>query len=225
MSSVPVLVSHELCPYVQRAVIVLTEKGVSFERRDIDLANKPEWFRALSPTGKTPMLLANGEALFESAAIVEYLDEIALPRLHPASALRRARHRAWMQFGSDLLNAIGAFYSTGDEVSFEQRARDIRARFAWVEQALGTGVWFDGEFSLVDAMFGPVFRYFDVFDRIGNFGFFEGLPKTVAWRHALARRPSVMNAVDARYPTLLRQFLGKKNGALARRLQSVDAAA
>ncbi|MCV4777127.1 glutathione S-transferase N-terminal domain-containing protein, partial [Escherichia coli] len=46
-----VLVSHALCPYVQRAAIVLAEKGVPFERRDIDLANKPSWFLKVSPLG------------------------------------------------------------------------------------------------------------------------------------------------------------------------------
>ena len=50
--SKPTLVSHHLCPYVQRAVIALREKQVPFERIDIDLANKPEWFNALSPLGK-----------------------------------------------------------------------------------------------------------------------------------------------------------------------------
>jgi len=42
-------ISHKLCPYVQRAVISLTEKGVSFERIDIDLDNKPDWFLKISP--------------------------------------------------------------------------------------------------------------------------------------------------------------------------------
>ena len=50
------LISHKLCPYVQRAVIALSEKGVAFERIDIDLANKPDWFLAISPLGKTPVL-------------------------------------------------------------------------------------------------------------------------------------------------------------------------
>ena len=49
MSAPLVLVSHALCPYVQRAAIVLREKGVPFERRDIDLANKPDWFLRISP--------------------------------------------------------------------------------------------------------------------------------------------------------------------------------
>ncbi len=38
------LISHDLCPYVQRAVISLSEKGVEFERSYIDLAKKPIWF-------------------------------------------------------------------------------------------------------------------------------------------------------------------------------------
>lgn len=42
------LISHKLCPYVQRAVIALTEKGVAFERVDVDFANKPDWFLKVS---------------------------------------------------------------------------------------------------------------------------------------------------------------------------------
>ena len=69
------LISHKLCPYVQRAVIALTEKGVAFERVDIDLANKPEWFLGISPLGKTPVLLVGDVPIFESAVILEYLEE------------------------------------------------------------------------------------------------------------------------------------------------------
>src|SRR5689334_17901425 len=103
------LISHPLCPYVQRAAIVLQEKGVAYERRDIDLANKPDWFLRISPLGKTPVLLVDDEAIFESAVICEYLDDTLAPRLHPQDPLQRARHRAWMEFGSSLLNTIGAF--------------------------------------------------------------------------------------------------------------------
>ena len=56
-----VLVSHALCPYVQRAAIALAEKGVPFERRTVDLADKPDWFRAISPLGKVPLLIVRGD--------------------------------------------------------------------------------------------------------------------------------------------------------------------
>lgn len=91
MNAPLVLVSHRLCPYVQRAAIVLAEKGVPFERRDVDLDHKPAWFLAVSPLGKTPVLLVDGNALFESAVICEYLDETFEPWLHPGDALERAR--------------------------------------------------------------------------------------------------------------------------------------
>ena len=87
------LISHKLCPYVQRAVIALTEKGVPFERIDIDLANKPDWFLKISPLGKVPVLLvetADGEAaLFESNVICECIEDTqGGAKLHPQDPLR-----------------------------------------------------------------------------------------------------------------------------------------
>jgi glutathione S-transferase len=212
----PVLVSHALCPYVQRAAIVLAEKGVAFERRDVDLAARPDWFLAVSPLGKTPVLLTGGVALFESAVICEYLDETRAPRLHPEDALSRARQRAWMEFGSAVLNLIGGFYNAADDEGLTAKAADIRRRFEQVEAALGDGPYFMGErFGMVDAVFGPVFRYFDVFDGIADFGMLSGLPRTAAWRAALAARPSVRQAVTKDYGDLLRAFLRKRGSALA----------
>lgn len=226
MSAPLVLVSHTLCPYVQRAAIVLAEKCLPFERRDIDLANKPDWFLKVSPLGKTPVLLVGDEALFESAVICEYLEETALPRLHPANALRRARHRSWMEFGSALLNLIGAFYNAADEKALVDQAAAIRARLLQIEGVLGQGPYFaDDAFSIVDAVFGPVFRYFDAFDTIGDFGFWDGLPKVQRWRRALATRPSVAGAVRSDYPGLLGSFLLARRSALSRRMTSVRTAA
>lgn len=226
MNAPLVLVSHALCPYVRRAAIVLAEKHVPFERRDIDLADKPDWFGKISPLGKTPVLMVGAEAIFESAVICEYLDETALPRLHPAQALQRARHRSWMEFGSSVLNSIGAFYNAADERTLIACADQIRARFHQVEGALGDGPYFAGaHFSIVDAVFGPVFRYFDVLDAVGDFGFWDGLPRLRHWRRALAMRPSVAEAVRPDYPDLLREFLLARRSALSRRMTAMHAAA
>lgn len=221
MSAPLILVSHVLCPYVQRAAIVLAEKGIPFERRDIDLAYKPDWFLKVSPLGKTPVLLVGGAAVFESAVICEYLDETSLPRLHPTNALQRAMHRSWMEFGSALLNVIGAFYNAPDERALLAKAKEIRARLAQLEAALEEGPFFAGKaFSLVDAVFGPIFRYFDAFEAIDDFGFFDGLPKLQRWRRALAARPSVSGAVRPGYPELLHRFLLERHSALSRRMAS-----
>jgi glutathione S-transferase len=211
-----VLVSHTLCPYVQRVAIVLAEKGLTFERRDVDLARKPDWFKQLSPLGKTPVLIADGEAIFESTVICEYLEDVHGPALHPANPLRRARHRAWMEFGSALLTAIGAFYSAPDEAALKAKSGDLRARFEQLEAVLGDGPYFEGaRLCMVDAVFGPVFRYFDLFDRIGDFGFWSGLAKVQHWRTELAARPSVAGAVRAEYMQGLEDFVVARNSALS----------
>ncbi len=220
MTAAPLtLVSFDLCPYVQRAAIVLAEKGVPFARKTIDLANKPDWFKALSPLGKVPLLQVGEAVLFESAAIVEYLDETHGPRLHPTDPLTRAQHRGWMELGSSILADIWGLETTADAAVFETKAVAIHDKLARVEDVLGDGPYFSGaEFSLVDAVFAPIFRYFDVFDKIGDFGVFTDLTKVQAWRGVLAARPSVIGAVVPDYPERLRAFLRKHKGQMAQRM-------
>lgn len=211
------LISHKLCPYVQRAVIALNEKGVPFERVDIDLANKPDWFLKLSPLGKVPVLLVRkdgGEvALFESNVICEYIEDTqGGAKLHPQDPLLRAQHRAWMEFGSTILGELWGLETTGDPAVFETKRVAAAAKFARVEDALGTGPFFAGEqFSLVDAVFAPIFRYFDVFDQLIDLSIFAQTPKVRAWRAMLAKRESVRTAVGADYPQLLHAFLVRHN--------------
>ncbi|MBR0715455.1 glutathione S-transferase family protein [Bradyrhizobium liaoningense] len=214
------LISHKLCPYVQRAVIALAEKGVAFERIDIDLANKPDWFLKISPLGKVPVLVVTTEqgevALFESNVICEYIEETqGGVKLHPADALKRAEHRAWMEFGSAILADLWGLETTTDAATFESKRQALVAKFTRVEAALGGGPFFAGQgFSLVDAVFAPIFRYFDVFDEVTELGIFRDLPKVRAWRAELAKRPSVKTAVGADYPQLLRAFLVRHDAHL-----------
>src|SRR5918999_535141 len=125
------LISHKLCPYVQRAVIALNEKGVPFERVDIDLANKPDWFLKISPLGKVPVLVVTGAdgkevALFESNVICEYIEDTqGGAKLHPQDALQRAQHRAWMEFGSTILSELWGLETTGDPAIFESKRQAI----------------------------------------------------------------------------------------------------
>lgn len=214
------LISFPLCPYVQRAAIALAEKGVDFERVDIDLANKPDWFLKLSPLGKVPVLVVEQdgleEVLFESAVIAEYLDETIAPRLHPSDPLERARHRAWIEFASATLADIYGYYTAPDAAAFEARASAIEAKFARLEDQLGEGPFFaGGSFSLVDAAFAPAFRYFELFDRIAGVSPFAGKPKLKAWRDAVAARPSVSEAVIPDYLERLHDFVRAKGAYLA----------
>ena len=215
------LVSHALCPYVQRIAIALAEKQVAHDRIIVDLANKPDWFLAISPLGRTPVLKVGEAALFESGAILEFLEDTQAHPLHPEDPVERARHRAWIGFGAEILADIAAFYSARGSEAFEARIGVLRNRFRRVDAQLGEGPWFAGkQFSLVDAVYAPVFRYFDTVEQIADFGFFTGLDKLIAWRAELARRPSVRAAVGADYDARLFDFLRNRGTALSRMMHA-----
>lgn len=218
------LVSHHLCPYVQRAAIALAEKDVAFERRWVDLSNKPDWFLDISPLGKVPLLQvgdgADAAVLFESAVILEYLEETTDRPLHPSAPLDRARHRSWMEFGSTVLNGIARLYTAKTDADFDAACAELHDRFAALEAELsasGNRPYFAGErFSLVDAVFAPVFRYFDTFEDRAGLNLLAPFEHTAAWRTALAQRPSVIGAIDSGYPDRLADFVIARGSRLSR---------
>ena len=162
------------------------------------------------------MLLVDDTAIFESAVILEYLEETQPNPLHLSDPLKRAERRGWIEFGSAVLNDIAGFYGAKDKATFDARIAALAEKFSRLEARVAAVPWFDGEkFSLVDAVFGPVFRYFDVFDGIGDFGILANKPKVATWREALAARPSVAGAVSADYPALLRDFIDRRQSWLS----------
>src|SRR5579871_4447120 len=113
------LVSFKTCPWVQRSAIVLREKNTPFEFRHIEPDNRPDWFLAISPHKKVPVLrIDDSVSLFESNAIAEYLDETIDPRLAPADPVERAINRAWTDFVPSFAEAVTGIAYAEDEAGF-----------------------------------------------------------------------------------------------------------
>lgn len=197
MASKFMLCSFMTCPWVQRAAIVLRAKQVPYDITYIDRDKRPDWFLAISPHSKVPVLQIGGkEALFESNAIAEYLEETAAPRLHPEDPIARARNRAWTDYVPTFASAISnAAYSDSEE-EFAARAAKIAGPFGKLEEALAkrgnAGPYFNGpKFSLVDAAYAPFLQRYTFMDRLRPLGVIEKFPRLAAWRDALLAAPAV----------------------------------
>ncbi|MGQ0523896.1 MAG: glutathione S-transferase family protein [Betaproteobacteria bacterium] len=191
------LCSFKTCPWVQRAAIVLQAKRVPYDITYIDRDKRPDWFLAVSPHSKVPVLLVEGkEALFESNAIAEYLDETAAPRLHPEDPLVRARNRAWTDYVPTFASAISNTAYSDTEEDFVARAAKIAEPFNKLNEALARrgndGPYFNGPaFSLVDAAYAPFLQRYTFMDRLRRLGIIEKFPHLAAWRDALVAAPAV----------------------------------
>src|ERR1700733_12367780 len=189
------LVSFKTCPWVQRAAIVLREKKVEFEFRHIEPDNRPDWFIAISPHRKVPVLRIDGSiSLFESNAIAEYLDETVSPRLHPENPIERAVNRAWTDYVPTFAATVtGAAYAD-TEADYEKAVAEIPVPFERLERALekqGSGPFFNGSpYSLVDAAYAPFLQRYFFLDRVREIGHIEKFPRLWTWAETLIERPS-----------------------------------
>ena len=214
------LISFVLCPFVQRSVITLKEKRVPFEITYIDLQNPPEWFPAISPMGKVPVLRVDQDrVLFESAVINEYLDETNPPPLHPQDPWRRAHNRAWIEFGSNLIGRQYRMLMAPDEDGFIQERDGLLADLRYVEQQLGEGPFFNGAaFSLTDTAYAPLLMRLDLIERRHPQGLFAQTPKVGAWRDALLARPAVRGSVVTDFQERFNAYFAEQGGYLGKYL-------
>ncbi|HEV2301816.1 MAG TPA: glutathione S-transferase family protein [Stellaceae bacterium] len=224
------LVSFKTCPWVQRAAIVLREKAVDFEFRHIEPDNRPDWFLAISPHKKVPVLRIDDKiSLFESNAINEYLDETIAPRLHPEDAVERAVNRAWTDYVPSFASAVTATAYADTEEEYEKAAAGIPTVFERLEKALenqGAGPFFNGaRYSLVDAAYAPFLQRYFFLDRVKGLGAIEKFPRLHAWGKALVERASTDSFPAREFEAMYRANLKRRNKWVSRFIEPARAAA
>jgi glutathione S-transferase len=224
------LVSFKTCPWVQRAAIVLREKKIDFEFRHIEPENRPDWFLAISPHKKVPVLRIDDKvSLFESNAIAEYLDETIAPRLHPADPIERAVHRAWTDYIPTFSSCVTATGYADDEAAYNKASAEIPTVFDRLEKALekqNSGPFFAGSrYSLVDAGYAPFLLRYTLLDRIRPIGHIEKFPRLKAWRDALLARPTTHSFPIDEFEGLYRETLVKRKKWLSQFIDAPKAAA
>ena len=209
------LVSFKTCPWVQRSAILLREKGTPFEFRHIEPDNRPDWFLAISPHKKVPVLRVDDTvSLFESSAINEYLDETIAPRLHPEDPVQRAVNRAWTDYVPTFSEHVTGVAYADDEAAAKKAYDKIPVAFERLEKALekqGSSPYFNGaKYSLVDAAYAPFLQRYFFLDRVRKLGHIDKFPRLKAWAAALLERPSTHSFPPAEFEAMYRENLRRR---------------
>ena len=209
------LVSFKTCPWVQRSAIALREKNAPFEFRHIESDNRPDWFLAISPHKKVPVLTIDDKVtLFESNAINEYLDEMVSPQLHPADPIQRAINRAWTDYVPTFASSVTGCAYAATEADYQKAVAKIPEAFDRLEKALekqGSGPLFNGaQYSLVDSAYAPFLQRYVFLDRVKPLGHIEKFPLLAAWSQALLARPSTHSFPEAEFEAMYRENLKRR---------------
>ncbi|WP_306145963.1 glutathione S-transferase family protein [Roseibium sp. MMSF_3412] len=181
------IVSFKICPFVQRVTAMLEAKNMAYEIEYIDLKNKPDWFLEVSPVGQVPVLIAaDGTALFESDAIVEYIDEIAPPLLEDLSAEERAVNRAWSYLASKHYLVQCSTMQAPDKNVLDERVAKLGKSFARAENRLGHGPYFAGDrLGNVDMAWLPLLHRASIVEQVSGYDMLSAFPKVKAWQRVL----------------------------------------
>ncbi len=153
-----ILYSGTACPFSHRCRIVLHEKGMDFEIKDVDLREKPEEIAMMNPYNQVPILVERDLTLYESNIINEYIDErFPHPQLMPADPVMRARTRLFLfNIERDLFSHIPDIVLGASKVAEKARGivRDnliqIAPIFAKQKYMLGE------EYSMLDVAIAPL---------------------------------------------------------------------
>lgn len=214
------LIGYDLCHYVHRSWITVLHKKLPCKITPISRSKTPDWFRAISPSGKVPVLRVDGHTIIlESAVINEYLDEISGGGLMPDDPLQRALHRSWTAYGGGLLDDLHGLMHAKSERHFDAAVAGLHTKLAWVETSVGNGPLYNGSVvSLIDYAYAPLFvrtHHLGITPLLHQEGAY---PKIRAWSEAVIKLPPVRASLENNFDRLLHASVRQTGPYAAKRL-------
>jgi glutathione S-transferase len=196
---------HPFSTYARRVWMTLLEKDVPFEPIEVDLAarahHQPEYL-AKNPYGRVPAINDDGFVLYESAAILHYLESThPTPALTPSDARGRAQvdmhlRLCDLQFARPTVTIIfpKRFLprERWDLNAMSQAKADIEKHVEIVERELGSDDYLVGNrYTLADIAYTPFLQFLPLME-------IEPPPRVASWRQRLLDRPSARATTPAR---------------------------
>jgi len=199
------LYHHPASTFARRVRIALLEKSIACELIELNLPareQKQEWYAALNPYGKVPTLVAGDLVLYESAAILSYLEaRYPAPPLVPGDAGGRALVDMHVRLcdahlgrhaGAILLPKRFLPEANWDRPAMEAARLEVDRHLALLERELGNRHYLVGDsFTLADIAYLPFLHFLGLFEvSVG--------PRVSAWAERILSRPSARATVPAR---------------------------
>lgn len=218
------LIGSQLCPFVQRALITLIHNKASFDCQFIDLSYPPNWFLALSPRKKVPVLLVNEEhIIFESAVINELIDDLLPNKLMPLDPIKRARSRSWVEFSSACFFDVLSLTTVKTVEEFSDVRQNLLTKLKEIENVLGETTYFNSiELSLVDIAFAPLFIRLNTIEAYTPIYDDEAHPHLLRWREKLIKHSSIVQSLPNDFEMLYEDMIWRRQGYLSKCISSTD---
>jgi len=196
------LITSIVCPFAQRSRIALLEKGLDFDTVEIDFVgdsfDKPQWFLDLTPKERVPVLKHDGNVLYESEVVNEYLEDVFPERpLLPDDPGKRAICRIWIGYSNN--DFLGGYYPVIMSLEVEKQEhykRKFADQLLYMEQVIsklsgGGTYWMGDDITLLDISLYPFFERFPMLEHYRGFQMPDECVKLWAWLEAMQARPSI----------------------------------
>jgi len=203
------IVSYKICPFVQRVTAALEAQKIPFEIEYISLKDKPLWFLDISPNGQVPIMVTEARTtLFESDAIIEYIEDEYGALEKGVINEQRALDRAWSYLGSKNYLVQCGTMSSKDDVTFKERSEKLITAFTKMEKQLSSNSTFykSNTLSNVDIAWLPLLHRADIVKKYTDYDFLCGLPKTQAWQKAVLATGIAEKTVSEDFEPLFKDF-------------------
>ena len=209
-------VTSKFSPYGHKVEMALIEKNIPYEKQEVDLSNRPEWFGKDAPLGKVPLLYVGDKILFESTVICEYLEEVfPATSLHSKDFIVKANHRAWMEFSTGILTATFGVIFAQNAQEFAAKKDELIAKINILEKNLKSAPYFDEKnFLLIDICMATSLQPIDFINSGYGLKIFDNSPKVAEYIKAVTTRESLKKALPTNYPDLFKAFLTRKKSYL-----------
>ena len=207
------LVGFQLCPFTQRAMIILDESNITYKVSYIDISNKPDWFFKISPLHEIPVLRINDQqSIFKSNVICEYINDEFLLNLYPASNYERSRQKSWIEFGNALVVDIFLMSIAENNNDFIDKKETVDKKLLQLDKEISNNAFsISTSFSMIDSCYTPIFVRLNELSEILDINLLGPYRYLTGWRDNLLSRQSAIKLRNNDQKLLLINFLKKKN--------------